>query len=242
MVAVATISRRTRTFLLVSIVGCHHAPPKANLRPNEGRLAGDTLAFRARLIDFNRARHRVTFQLNEAAHVVLLSVVPGKTVQPVGGLPAGTSALSPGRHAVIAIPNVEMVPSDPSTWTISQQADYDQCVARARASLPKKTVVRHDSTGREVTERTDQPQDPSREYAIERRCERTVARRPPTPDPSDRYLVLLASNTPLSVMDVATRIDAMEVSPNDVHSMISAIAEALYLEPRAVWSAHYVRW
>jgi len=43
-------------------------------------------------------------------------------------------------------------------------------------------------------------------------------------------------------MDVARRIEAMEVSPNDVQAMIAAIAEAIYLDPHAVWSGHYVRW
>jgi hypothetical protein len=238
----AFTSRALNIVLFVLVAGCHRAPHAPNLGRNEGRRVGDTAAFAPRLIDIDRARHRVTFQVNVPAYVLLFSVVPGKTVQPLGG--PSTAITPPGRHSVTAVPKDELVKPDPSAWTISQQVEYERCVARGRAALPKKTVVRHDSTGREFVERTDAPQDPSREFAIERRCENAANQLAPaaTTVPADRYLVVLASNTPLTLIEIAQRIEAMTVYTDDVESAIASITQSLYGDRRAIWSGHYIRW
>jgi hypothetical protein len=39
-----------------------------------------------------------------------------------------------------------------------------------------------------------------------------------------------------------TRLNALAVTADDVPTTISAIADALYFDRRAVWSGYYARW
>jgi hypothetical protein len=203
-------------------------------------FVGDTAAFRPRVVGVDQLRHRVTFQLTEPAHLVLLSVVPGKTIEPIGAA-TGTGLTSAGKHVVNAMPKAES-PSEFAVWTAGQQSDYDECVRRGRGNIPKKTVVRRDSTGREYTEKTEQPQDPSQEFAVERRCRDRVGKPAANAPESERYLVLLASNAPMSFMEIVARLREVTIYTDDMPGAMTSIADALYDDRRAIWSGHYLRW
>lgn len=238
------LTRLTRTcgfVLLVAGLACHHASP-SSLAEKEGQLIGDTTAFSPRLLGIDRVRNRVTFSVAQPAYLVLLSVAPGKSIQAVGGIPADTTITEAGKH-VLSVMTQREAANQSSAWSAADHADYNRCVNQGRRALPKKTVVRRDSSGKTVTERTEL-EEPAREFEVERRCEAAINQRTRQAvyDLSDRYLVLLASNAPLTFMQVVARLDAITVYAEDVRSTIASIAEALYVDRRAVWSGHYMRW
>ena len=227
--------------LLPAVTACHRRPFGNGAEAANGVIVGDTVAFHPRVIAVDRGRHRVTFQLTEPANLVLLSVVPGESIEPIGSA-TGTGLTSAGKHVVSAMPKAES-PSEFAVWTAGQQSDYDECVRRGRGNIPKKTVVRRDSTGREYTEKTDQPEDPSREFAVERRCRDRVGKPAANPpEASERYLVLLASNAPMSFMEIVARLRDVTIYTDDMPAAMASIADALYDDRRAIWSGHYLRW
>jgi hypothetical protein len=190
-------------------------------------------------------RNRVTFELAAPAHVIMLAVVPGKTIDPVGRILGDTSESEAGMYEVTVVPPQPAV-MQPSSWTIQDHAAYDRCVAIARRSVRKQTevVVRHDSAGEPIGETTRQVPDASAEIEAERRCEAATDRqqRAVMPSTDDRYLVVLASSTSMTLTDLLARLDATTVTADDVSSTISAIADALYVGRKAIWSGYYARW
>ena len=75
-------------------------------------------------------------------------------------------------------------------------------------------------------------------------CASAVNNRPgkKVPEPSGRYLVLLASNAPMSFMEIVTRLREVTVYTDDMPSALASITDALYVDGRAIWSGHYLRW
>ena len=240
--------RTTRLLLLISAsLGACHAgpPPQQNVRPSTGYTAGDTTAFGPRLLNVDTRRQTVTFKIDAPAQVILVEVTPGVSAVPVGALTSDTTRAEPGAHTMKFVASiVSSAPRGPATWGSLDQADYDRCVSVRTRSLPKKRIVRTDSTGKTTTEPGYELDDPAAEVAVERSCEAAVNRAPankPPPRPT-RFLVLLASNTPLMLSDAITRFEGMRSIPTDVASSVEAVAAALYGDRNGVWSAHYVPW
>ena len=227
----------------MALTACHSGAATQGVDKEQGRSIGDTAAFRPRILEINRLSNRVTYDLAAPAYVIMLAVVPGKTIEPVGEILAGTTEAQPGLHKV-TVGGPRETASQPPSWTIQDQTDYDRCVAASRRALPKKRIVKTDSTGKQTVETTQDVEDPMQESQAERRCEAAVNRRPRpvTPSPGDRYLVLLASSTPMTLVELLARLDATTVTAEDVPSTISSIAEALYVDRKAIWSGYYARW
>ena len=237
------ITRSVGITLLLTGAACHHGTGSGSPGQGKGELVGDTAAFRPRIVNIDRTRQRVTFELDEPAHLVVLWVAPGETIEPVSAA-TGTGLTPPGKHVISAAPTTNS-PTGPVPWTGVQQADYDECVRRGQKNLPKTPVVRRDSTGREITEPGTQSHDPKREFDMERRCGSMVNRyavaKPQ--DASERYLVLLASNAPMLFPEIVARLrEVVTVSTDDMPAAMTSIADALYVDRRAIWSGHYLRW
>ena len=242
------MSARIQAWLLaapiaVSLVACHRGTATQGVAKEQGESIGDTSAFRPRILQIVRSTNRVTYDLAAPAYVIMLAVVPGKSVEPVGEILVRTAEAQPGLHKVTLVPPREPA-SQPPMWTIDDQRDYDRCVAASRRALPKKKIVRTDSLGKQSVETTQEVEDVSRELEAERRCEQSINGRPRRVIPStdDRYLVLLASSTPMTLVELLARLDATTATAEDVSSSISAIAEALYFDRKAIWSGYYARW
>jgi hypothetical protein len=236
--------------LAVSLGACHHGsgqrsagPVDGSYGPISGYVLGDTAAFAPRLLDVDQKQRKVTFEVNAPAHVLLVSVIPGESAVPVGALPDQTLAEA-GTHTVPVIAG-QTVATPNLTWGSVDQQDYEQCVSRGQRRIPKRQVVRTDSTGK-VIERTDEPYDPREEVDVERGCEAGVNKRAhartQAASAPNRYLVLMASNMPMMLADVIKRFEEMRNIPNDVPSVVTAVAAELYGDRKGIWSAYYVRW
>jgi hypothetical protein len=230
--------------LVVSLGACHHGSAKPSPSPGAGYVVGDTTAFAPRLLNVDQTNRRVTFEVNAPAHVLLVSVIPGESAVPVGAFASDRTLAEAGTHTVSVVAG-QNVPTPNSTWGSLDQQDYEQCVSRGQRSVPKRQVVRTDSTGK-VIERSDEPYDPRDEVEVERRCETGVNSRARARTQSaaapNRYLVLMASNMPMMLADVIQRFEGMRNIPNDVPSVVSEVAAALYGDRKGIWSAYYVRW
>ena len=234
--------------LAVSLGACHHGSGQPTGSPVagaygkvSGSVVGDTAAFAPRLLNVDQKNRKVTFEVNAPAHVLLVSVIPGESAVPVGALPDRMLAEA-GAHTVPVIAG-QTVPTANLTWGSLNQQDYEQCVSRGQRSVPRRQVVRTDSTGK-VVERSDEPYDPRDEVEVERRCETGVNKqaRAQAAPPPNRYLVLMASNMPMMLADVIKRFEEMRNIPTDVPSVVSAVAAELYGDRKGIWSAYYVRW
>jgi len=228
--------------LAVSLGACHHGTAKPNPSPGAGFVVGDTTAFAPRLLNVDHQRRQVTFEVSAPAHVLLVSVIPGESAVPVGAMASDRTLTEPGTHTVPVIAG-QTVPTANLTWGSLDQQDYERCVSRGQRRIPRKQVVRTDSTGK-VIERSEEPYDAGEEIEVDRRCEAAVNNRTrtQTSPPANRYLVLIASNMPMMLADVIKRFEEMRNIPNDVPSTVSEVAAALYGDRTGIWSAYYVRW
>ena len=245
MKPVADSVPRLLLLLVVSLGACHHGAAKPSLSPTAGYVVGDTTAFGPQLLSVDQKRNQVTFEVNAPAHVLLVSVIPGESAVPVGALPDRTLAEA-GTHTVPVIAG-QTVPASNVTWGSVDQQNYEQCVSRGQRALPRQRVVRTDSTGK-VIDGYEELYDPRAEVEVERRCEAGVNNRAraqsgtQAPPPANRFLVLFASNMPMMLADVIKRFEEMRNIPNDVPSVVSEVAAALYGDRKGIWSAYYVRW
>jgi hypothetical protein len=187
----------------------------------------------------------VTFQISAPAHVLLLSVTPGESAVPIGALTSDTTLAEPGIHNMrfVPVPRTPVPTASVASWGSLDQTDYDRCVRTGSRGLAKKRVVRTDSTGKTSVNVTNEPDDPQQVFDVERRCERNVNRRLTTNTSAPpRFLVLMASNTPLMLSDAIKRFEAMRNIPTDVTVAVNAVATTLYGDRRGTWSAHYLAW
>ena len=232
---------------LLPLAGCHRGgPDPAPVAVEIGEI-GDSTAFGARIIGFNSARNRASYMLESPAHLVWLVVVPGRTIERIGGLPADTAMTPAGIHVVpVALPRPAAEPRGEPR--LVDQMDYKRCVdQRVRAATrrkPTRRVVR-DSAGREIS--VDGPPEVEVPIDAERQAERACAgilkrATPEAPRQVERFLVLLASDVRVTPEQLQARLDATTVTASDVPTTITAIADALYFDRRAVWSGYFRRW
>jgi hypothetical protein len=235
-----------RLLLLPVLLGaCQHAAPRSNIGPKVGETIGDTSVFGPRLLDIAQRGSFVTFQISAPAHVLLFSVTPGESAIPIGALTSDTTLAEPGIHNMKFVPVPKSFVPAPTvaSWGTADQADYDRCVRAGSRGLTKKRVVKTDSTGKAYSQVTNEPDDPQQEIDVERRCESSINARLRTHTTvPPRFLVLMASNTPLMLSDAIKRFETMRNIPTDVTVAVNAVASTLYGDRRGTWSAHYVAW
>jgi hypothetical protein len=250
MKPIAAAASRVVLLLSVSLGACHSGPTRLTVRPSTGSTVGDTTAFGQRLLTVDGKRHTVTFRVDAPAQVLLISVIPGESAVPVGALTSDTTRAEPGTHLMRFIdgPGAQTLTAltGPMTSQSLAQADYDRCVRVGTRSLPKKRVVKTDSTGKTFVDPDPELVDPHAALDVERGCEgrlnpaqTNAAARTPT---STRFLVLMASSTPLMLTDAIKRFEGMRNIPSDVPATVEAVAAALYGDRNGTWSAHYIQW
>lgn len=90
---------------------------------------------------------------------------------------------------------------------------------------------------------TNEPDDPQQAIDVERRCESGInSRLDGRSSAPPRFLVLMASSTPLMLADAIQRFETMRNIPSDMSVAVNAVASTLYGDRRGTWSAHYIAW
>ena len=228
--------------MLSALGACHQRqPPLAGTSAAES-TAGHPTAFGPRILSVDAAQRTVTFSLEWPAQVILVSVTPGQFAVPVGALTSDTTRAQPGLHTIKFVGDLSVAGTPNPAMGAENQGGYDRCVRTGTQRLPTQPVVRRDSAGKTTSEPRYEPQ-PHAETQLEQSC-RESNRRQVTASPQHawRYLVLMATNTPMTLADAIKRFEGMRDIPNDLRASIQAVATALYADRNGTWSAHYVPW
>jgi hypothetical protein len=243
--------------LIALLAACHVAPvnpwitvPSARFA---GRAFGDTAGLRASIVAMDTVRDVAVFALSAPAHLVVLAVRPGVSIEQLQpGVGARTVLQAAGEHMVATI---DSTAQKDEAARLARLA-YDECVDRAemtarRRNAYKPPVVR-DSSGK-VTAASAEAQ---RRFDDEgggvgsadlSGCSRALtsntSRSAPARQASragEHYLVLLASQSAISGTEVAERLRTLSVIGSDVATTIEAIGAGLFVGHAGPWSGYYV--
>jgi hypothetical protein len=239
----------------VMLADCHKAPlnpwvpvPSARFA---GRAFGDTMTMRTSIVALDTVREVVVFRLAAPAHLVMLEVTPGVSIeqlQPIVG--SKTLQQSAGEHMVTTMDS--SLAAEESE--LLRREVYERCTDEAELRAGRRPIarppVRRDSTGKVSPEsageqlRAEAAEARVREADLEA-CKRTAARLPATPTRKtarrgEHYLVILASQSPLSGVEVAERLRTLSVVGSDVATTIEAIGAGIFVGRPGTWSGYYV--
>ena len=246
------LSRLALGTAILASTACRRAPNDAP-SPERGGVVGPSTAFAPQITQANAARARLRYRLRAPANVTLLMVRPGRAVTPVA---FGTTHAGKGSHEVNVEPfrhGASQIASDAQILATDlaseERGAFDQCMLTTirpqPASRPREV---RDSSGKVIA--TVQP-NIEREREVERANERAAGEycrnriaRATTGDQraEARYLLLVASDTPLTPRQLLDRLAVLNVTTDDIPSAMSAIAEGLFVDKRAAWAAAYRRW
>ena len=125
------------------------------------------------------------------------------------------------------------------------QAEYDRCIEDQRNAADRRRPKpeRRDSTRTRDLRRRRTRRHRWFQRRAERACKaqqrsrisQSIARRP-------RYLALIATDASLSPDQVDAWLNSLPVPTDDVPAALTAVADVLFRDRRAAWSAVYQRW
>jgi hypothetical protein len=216
-----------------------------------GKAFGDTATMRMSIVAIDTLRDVVVIDLATPAHLVVLDVIPGRSISPLNPeLGSRTLLQGSGEHMIAAI--------DPATAEDRRAvaaSEYRRCVDQAESvarqrSTKSRPPLKRDSTGRISQSSIDAQNEHDRQTggvdAVTLRNCRTRADMTRSTIRSARkgehYLVVFSSPTGYSGTDLAERIAGLSVTGSDVATTIEAIGAGLFVGRAAAWSGYYVSW
>ena len=237
------------------LAGCRRAPvnpwvsvPSARFA---GRAFGDTVTMRASIVALDTLRDVVVFTLSAPAHLVVLDVTPGVSIDQLHPGVGTTSRRQDAGEHMVAV--ADSVMSTDEAALLATQA-FDQCIDRAEIAARRRPANRpqvvRDSTGKptpasvEAQRRFDEAQlkPSSGEIAACRRQADAQKARPArrAVRTGEHYLVVLAAQSSISGVDVAERLRTLSVVGSDVATTIEAIGAGLFVGRPGSWAGYYV--
>jgi hypothetical protein len=260
--------RRRHPSLIIAVASvavlaaCHAKPNTGNpsAAPLAMRSFGDTAAYGVQVLSLDREKEVAKVALRTPAQLIVLAVIPGREIELI--VPSDLAKSSRGSFSK-GVSSIDM-----GRWDVSQPADatsdaraameYNRCLQQAQAAARREAQarrpVRRDSTGKIIDDgRGSSTADEMEILArLERQCDRydadqkrksaAVPVRMPARAPADRYLVVLASSTPLTGAELGARLSTLTAVGSDVATTIEAIASGLYAGLPGTWSGGYVAW
>jgi hypothetical protein len=225
--------------------GCHRgsSPGTTNASFERGVL-GDTTGFGAEIVRFNGTRTRATYRLTAPGHVILLAISPGEQIERIQVWATDASPMQVGEHTTYLPLKRDELAS--GVQRSIDQAEFDRCVEEQRNAADRRRPQpeKRDSTGRVIASgggREESPMD------VQRRAERTCAaqqrgRISQRTERRPRYLALIATDALLPPDQVDAWLNSIPAPTDDVAGAVSAVADVLFRDRRAAWSAVYRRW
>ena len=243
----ATFLSSTVGVATVLMSACHNSSPNSDPTPSskvERGVLGDTAAFGADIVRFNGTKTQATYRLAAPGHVILLAVTPGEQIERIAVSTTDASPMRVGQHTT----NLPLKPdaSAADAQRSIDQAEYDRCIEDARTAADRRRPKpeKRDSTGRVTSEGGGREESP---MEVQQRAERSCnaqrsgrisqqsARRP-------RYLALIATDAPLAPDQVDAWLNSIPAPTADIPAAVAAVADVLFRDRRAAWSAVYRRW
>ncbi len=227
-------------------------------RPLVGRSLGDATAPAVRIVALDPLAESATVTLAKPGNVIVLEVMPGHDIEiiyPTTAKPpkqkgAGPFTVDLGRFA--QVPRYSNAERDARARQATSNCEAARA-AEARRVAAAARAVRRDSTGKviggqspEVVETRDlgAPCDhltPNARGPEALREEYATARLPRR-EPRERYLVVLAARTPVSLVELNLRLTGFTAVATDVATTIEAIATGIFAGREHTWSGYYVSW
>ena len=229
----------------ILLSACHKSSPdSAPASKVERGALGDTTAFGADIVRFNGTKTQATYRLASPGHVILLAVSPGEPIERIALAAPDASPMRVGTHTTfLTLKRDELAAGAQQSI---DQAEFDRCIEDQRTAADRRRPKpeKRDSTGRVTSEgggREESPMDVQRR--AERNCgtqqqgriSQNTARHP-------RFLALIATDAALPPDQVDAWLNSLPAPTEDVPAALAAVADVLFRDRRAVWSAVYRRW
>lgn len=229
--------------VLVALVASCRSGARASVSPSEspgaarnarvvppGQAFGDTAAFEVQILSLDRVTEQASVTTRNGKNLIVLAVVPGREIEIIA---PGASSIRQGKaKGVYGIDlrrvHDSMRPAD-ANETAREQLAYDRCMSQAAATAKRIGQQRAGLAA-----------------PCNRLASNSSARQPatflPARPPADRYLVVLASTSPIPLAQLYERLATLTAVAPDVATTIEAIAAGLYVGARGTWSGYYVAW
>lgn len=242
--------------------GAGAAQPAAGsslIRPVVGAV-GDSAAFGIRVTGIGHGPDRATYDLARPAYITILSITDeaiasitpnvseATRIEMAGTHTAGLNSLRSDGNRVadrFGPRAARTVPEEDAT--LAEIAEYNRCLAQARATDAKqreanRRVIGRDSAGRPIY-------GPPEERAGERTAE-SYCRIPSRPNREPltyqsavqakpgRYLMVFASDTPVAYRDILE----LAITETDPRLMAISIGRKLFGPRNGIWSGYVLPW
>ncbi len=240
------------------LIACRGSGGRTDVEPVSAVLsgtAGDTALFEGRIATVTRNPARVAFHLGRPAYVTLVSV-DDRMIEAISPAPGARPVLvARGVHVASLlrgwdreIPTTDGRTNAPADL-ISAAAvmEYNRCLANARQRDAQRRsgprpVVGRDSSGAPIYGPPTETADDARR-SLQDRCRMpSVGIDPAAADYArikpGRFLLLLASDTPIENVDISNLV----VTSADIRATVQIIGDKLFTVRGARWSASYVAW
>ena len=197
------------------------------------------------MLEFSAIEERAVLDVEPSAHLIVLAVRPGRDIELI--VPGEADRALSKKSGRLTLALTRYINGNPDANTIgAAQAElaYERCVANAENTAERQArarAQRRDSSGGR------QAASPA-VGAAAAACRRPVVARPsklvalPPREPSERYLVVLASATALSAEQINTRLATLTAVAPDVATTIEAIAAGLFAGVPGTFTGLFANW
>lgn len=216
-----------------------------------GRAFGDTATVRATIVAMDTVREVAVYTLSAPAHLVVLDVRPGVSIDQLHPIAGARSVLQDAGEHMVSL--LDTSAAHEEALRLARLA-YEQCVdgvemkARTRQE-PRPPLVR-DSSGKVTAASAAARQRYDEAESSANRSDISACSRAAVPKAArvarkgarvgEHYFVVLASRSPVSGTEVAERLKGLSVVGSDVATTIEAIGAGLFVGHAGPWSGYFV--
>jgi hypothetical protein len=230
---------------------CHSAPNTAAVAasPVATRTLGDTSVYGVQILALDRPKEAATVSLRSPAELIVLAVVPGRDIELI--MPSAQTKETRASFAN-GVSTVDLARWDNSS-SLGSGNMYTQCLRRGEETQRGATQRRAkgDTTGKYLDDGRTAAELDGVARQMQKDCDKldpgksanaAGAVRMPPRAPADRYLVVLASSSPLTAAQLGERLKTITPTGADVATMMDDIASRLYAGQTGTWSGGYIAW
>ena len=222
--------------------------------PAAGKSFGDTAAYGVRIVSINPDSEVATIQTKNGKHLIVIEVVPGKSIDliyPGGAKPSklksqNTYALSMARYSIV----VGDATSEATERAAEEAQKRCQDAADAAARRAKAATRTRDASGKESGPTKSQVMSASADESTSGyRCGVNRPARPtpryvriPPRAPADRYLLVISTASDISLDQLNERLRTLTSAGTDIATVLEATASGLVLGFTDKWGGAYIPW
>lgn len=244
-------------FIVAPIAGCQNATRSPVLSADshsvsQGSLVqhavGDSVAHLVRVLAFDATLEQAKIYVRQPANVLVLAVQPGRDIEVI--FPGGMTVKQLGaNNFTFFMQRFELASRERGFGADTESRQrYEACVRvqaeyRRHSEQANKSI--RDSTGKIIgrTPPVTLQEPPACDMLGDSKGGSTLyTKAMPPRAPSERYLVVLSSSSPVSSAELEERLATLTATAPDVVLTIEAIAAGIYVGKRGTWGGTFVSW